>query len=230
MKTHENRSFRRCALIALGQIGENPDQVIAEVLAILDNAKDEDRWCAAMGSLHALGEKGKPAVPGLLARFDTREAKVGKRPEDTSQRDTLVTIHSIDPENPQFLRLLQRILTDHTYDLTYRDRSLWCLENLGKGAKPCLPALVVAFRDNRRLAGRIANLMRPFKGDAVDALTNVMRTSNGQNCVRCIKAIGNMGKCASPSICYLQGRFTDPDPKVREAAQAAIRIIEMVRE
>ncbi len=169
MKTHEDKSFRRCALIALGQIKVNPDQVIAEALAILDNAKEEDLWYAGFVTLRVLGEKGKPAVPGLLTRFAAREAKVGKQPQDDYLRQIIMTIHPIEPDNPQFLRLLEHILRDREYDLEYRDRAVWCLGHIGMRARPYLPALAAAFRDDSRLEECIIDTMRPFKGDAVDA-------------------------------------------------------------
>ncbi len=48
--------------------------------------------------------------------------------------------------------------------------------------------------------------------------------------MRCINAIGSMGKCAKPAICFLQERLEDPDPAVRTAAKAAIKKIETAKE
>jgi hypothetical protein len=220
------------ALVALGRIGVNPDQVIGEAVTILDKTDDENLWGGAIGALHALGEKAKPAVPSLVKSFAVREAKVGKQTGDFFLNEILVTIESIEPENPHFLRLLERILKDREYEGLYRIRAVCCLKNLGNRAQPYLPTLAEALRDdgNASLYSIIVKTMYPFKEDAVDALRRAMLTSKGRDCVRCIRAIGDMGKCATSSICYLEVELKDPDPKVRAAAKEAIRRIEMGKE
>jgi HEAT repeat protein len=164
MKTHEDRSFRSAALISLGRIGTNPDQVIGECLAILENSKEENLWHSALRCLELMGEKGKPAVPVLLARFVAREAKVGKRTRDNNLYEIMITIKAIEHDNPQFLRLLERILRDREYDVGYRNAAVICVGDLGMGARPYLPALAVAFRDdgNASLMTNIYTTIQPF--------------------------------------------------------------------
>jgi HEAT repeat protein len=230
VKTHEDKQFRGCALIALGQIKANPDQVIAEALVILDDPREKDLWSQAMGSLYALGEKGKAAVPALLARFADTETRIGKQQLNGEQDMILRTIVTIEPDNQQFLNLLERILKDHEYNWFYRNRAAICLGKIGMRAKPYLPALAVALSDESELETSVFNTMRPFKDDAVSALTQVMRMSNGKRCIRCIKAICIMGKCATIAIGDLEKRLTDPDPDVRAAAEKAIGIIKMSKD
>ena len=169
MKTHEDKSFRRCALLS-GQIKVNPDQVIAEALAILDNAKEEDLWYAGFVTHHGFWVKRETSRAWLAHAFHAREAKVGKQPQDDYLRfQIIMTIHPIEPEpNPQFLRLLEHIL---------RDRELiWSTGTRRSGVSAtsaCVPGptcqrLAAAFRDDSRpesvSSTRCASLSRRCRG------------------------------------------------------------------
>jgi HEAT repeat protein len=228
VKSHEDRALRGCALIALGQIRVNPEQVIVEALAILDSPKDQDLRNQAWGALCVLGDKGKPAVPTLLARFATREARIGKQP-DSEQDKILTTVSAIEPDNPRFLQLLERILRDRDYDLILRIRAAGCLEALGMGARPYLPALAAVLSEDPGLGNSVMRVMRPFKGEAVSALAKVMRTCEGRKCIRCMRAISGMGKYAIVAIPDLQARLVDSNPEVREEAEEAIETIKMAK-
>jgi HEAT repeat protein len=233
MKTHEDRSLRGLAMGALAKIGANPDQLIPEYLAMLDDPRDEDLRYAAIGCLGTLGEKGKPAAPALLARFKALRDKKGKSFwDDGIQGRTLLTLYLIDADNAEFLALLDEIIRDREYGPEIRDRAAWVASQLGPRARPLLPALAVAFRDeeNDNLRNYLMYVLRPHKENAVAALTDAMKTAKGPACVRCIDAITSLGKCAKPAVCFLQERLDDPDPAVRAAAKAAIKKIETAKE
>ncbi len=68
---------RRAAIKSLGALGVEPDDVMAQLLAMLEN---EDRWTAlqAANTLAGFGKDGIVALPAILARMDTDDARIAR--------------------------------------------------------------------------------------------------------------------------------------------------------
>jgi len=233
----------------LSRVGAAAEPAMPELLRALD----KDHWphkYAGYFSARALGNIGKPAIPGLCKVFaggdaaaranaaralgwmgaDAKEAVpalIGRFKNDSSgtvRGRAAVALIEIDPTGAEVISALAEALGDKAYGVRHTVAKV--LGTCGPAAKAAIPALEKALKDERKEVKRAAALALGKIGkDAVPVLEKALGTNDPFVRRYAARALGNVGDGAAGSVNDFVKALADTDAEVRREAVWSLGLI-----
>jgi HEAT repeat protein len=191
------------------------------------DVEDRRRAIHALGAIGAEAEGAAPALGTALLEDVDRGARIG----------AALALMKLGPAAAPALPSLIRALEDK--DPIIRMDVVTTLLRMGRVARPAVPALVRALGDERNETNcglffcTIKEVVAVAVGhasagtaEAVPALTELLRPTEPEATRQAaVRALGEVGKEASPAVPELRALLDDPSDGVRQAAAEALRKI-----
>jgi HEAT repeat protein len=161
-------------------------------------------------ALQNLGHEARPAEPALARLLDDKDRSLAVK--------AALALARIEPKRAAAVDVL--IEAGNSPDAQERASALSALGLFGKAARPAVPLLNRALRDQktRGLALHSLRQLGPEAAEAVDALTGLLSTKDA---VQAADALGAIGPAASPAVPSLL-KLLDRGERTSEAAAGAL--------
>lgn len=164
----------------------------------------------AAKDLGRLGWLAREALPALVKALDDSDSKVRE-----------AAAHAIGQMGPDGLPALSGMLNHQ--DKYVRRNAAWALGKLGPLARPALPSLCAALKDNDpRTASGIAQALGNMGADAADAIPALAEAMRGTNIVLCRLAAKALSQIGPPAVATLIAHLQHSDPFIRGESALAI--------
>jgi HEAT repeat protein len=176
------------AIDSLGAMGEEAAAAVPALTNLLKDEAPPVRAHAAR-SLGMIGSAAGDVVPELMKLVGDDDPAV--------RRAAVVALRALRPGPQVTLPLLEKLLRDS--DDAVRIRAMHELAEVGDEA---VPLLIEALKDEETVywACLVLGEIGPKAGDAVGALTELLKPENPQLCREAAIALGQIGPAAAPAV------------------------------